>query len=74
MNKIFIYARAFVNKDFVHDDVSVSAVFFVSFPKYPKIDGNDKKLSGLFLEFTLFLATQTNSKSGENVSQIIEPE
>ena len=74
MNKIFIYARAFVNKDFVHDDVSVSAVFFVSFPKYPKIDGNDKKLSGLFLEFTLVLATQTNSKSGENVSQIIEPE
>ena len=43
MNKIFIYARAFVNEDFVHDDVSVSAVFFVSFPKYPKIDGNDKK-------------------------------
>ena len=47
---------------------------FVSFPKYPKIDGNDKKLSRLFLEFSFVLATQTNSKSGEDVSQIIEPE
>ena len=49
-----------------------SAVFFVSFPKYPKIDGHDKKLSTLFLEFSFVLATQTNSKSGEDVSQIIE--
>ena len=54
MNKIFIYARAFVNEDFVHDDVSVSAVFFVSFPKYPKIDGNDKKLSRLFWNLASF--------------------
>ena len=49
-----------------------SAVFFVSFPKYPKIDGNDEKLSSIFgIEL---LATQTNSKSGEDVLQIIEPE
>ena len=46
-----------------------SAVFFVSFSKYPKIDGHDKKLSKLFLEFSFVLATQTNSKSGEDVSQ-----
>ena len=48
MNKIFIYARPCVNKDFVHDDV-----FFVSFPKYPKIDGNEKKLSRLFFGIEL---------------------
>ena len=68
MNKIFIYARPCVN------NITCSAVFFVPFPKYPKIDGNDKKLSRLFLEFSFVLATQTNSKSGEDVSQIIEPE
>ena len=51
-------------------------MFFVAFPKYvfPKNDGNDKRLSRLFLEFSFVLATQTNSKSGEDVSQIIEPE
>ena len=54
--------------------MTCSAVFFVPFPKYPKIDGNDKKLSRLFLEFSFVLATQSNSKSGEDVSQIIEPE
>ena len=66
--KIFIYARPCVNK------MTCSSVFFVPFPKYPKIDGNDKKLSRLFLEFSFVLATQSNSKSGEDVSQIIEPE
>ena len=59
MNKIFIYARPCVNK------MTCSAVFFVPFPKYPKIDGNDKKLSRLFLEFSFVLATQSNSKSGD---------
>ena len=59
MNKIFIYARLCVNK------MTCSAVFFVPFPKYPKIDGNDKKLSRLFLEFSFVLATQSNSKSGD---------
>ena len=54
--------------------MTCSAVFFVSFLKYPKNDDNDKKLSRLFLEFTFVLATQTNSKSGEDVSQIIEPD
>ena len=54
--------------------MTCSAVFFVAFHKYPKIDGNDKKLSRLFLEFSSVLATQSNSKSGENVLQIIEPE
>ena len=68
MNKIFIYARPRVNK------MTCSAVFFVPFPKYPKIDGNGKKISRLFLEFSFVLATQINSKSGEDVSQIIEPE
>ena len=51
--------------------MTCSAVFFVSFPKYPKIDGNDEKLSRVFLKFSFVLATQTNSKSGEDVSQII---
>ena len=50
------------------------AVFFVTFSKYPKIDGNDEKLSRFVLEFSFALATQTNSKSGEDVSQLIEPE
>ena len=59
MNKIFIYARPCVNK------MTCSAVFFVPFPKYPKIDGNGKKLSRLFLEFSFVLATQSNSKSGD---------
>ena len=40
--------------------------------KYPKIDGNDEKLASIFgIER---LATQTNSKSGGDVSQMIEPE
>ena len=68
MNKIFIYARTCVNK------MTCSAVFFVSFPKYPKIDGNDEKRSRQLLEFSFVLATPANSKSGEDVSQIIEPE
>ena len=71
MNKILIYARPCVNNLLM---MTCSAVFFVSFPKYPKIDGNDKKLSRLFLEFSFVLATQSNSKSGENVLLIIEPE
>ena len=73
MNKIFIYARRCVNKDFFQDDVfsCVSRLFILS-TKYQKIDGNDGKLSRFF--GTELLATQTNSKSGENVSQIIEPE
>ena len=33
-----------------------------------------KKLSRIFFKFSFVLATQTNSKSGEDVSQIIEPE
>ena len=68
MNKIFIYARPCVNK------ITCSAVFFVSFPKYPTIDGNDENRSRIFLELSFILATQANSKSGEDVSQIIEPE
>ena len=68
MNEIFIYTRACVNK------MTSSAVFFFSFPKCPKIDVNDKRLSRLFLELSFVLATQTNRKSGEDVSQIIEPE
>ena len=59
MNKFFIYARPCVNKDFVHDDV-FSCVFRL-FSWYPKIDGNAKKLSRLFWEFSFVLATQTNS-------------
>ena len=73
MNKNFINARLSVNKDFFHDDV-FSCVFhpFILTTKYPKIYGKDEKLSGSFgIEL---LATQTNSKSGEDVSQIIEPE
>ena len=71
MNKILIYARPCVNNLLM---MTCSAVFFVSFPKYPKIDGNDKKLSRLFSEFSFVLANKTNSKSGEDVSQIIESE
>ena len=66
MNKFFIYARPCVNKDFFHDDVF--SCVFVSFPEYPKIDGNDEKLSRVFLKFSFVLATQTNSKSGKDVS------
>ena len=73
MNKIFIYARPYVNKIFFFI-MTCSAVFFVSFPKYPKLDGNDEKLSTLFLEFSFVLPTQSNSKSGEHVSPIIESE
>ena len=50
------------------------AVFFFSFPKYPKIDGSDNKLSRVVLEFSFVLANKTNSKSKEDVSQIIESE
>ena len=64
MNKFFIYARPCINEDFFFM-MACSAVFFVSFPKYSKMDGNDEKLS------SVFLATQTNRKSGEDVSQII---
>ena len=73
MNKIFIYARRCVNKGFFQDDV-FSCVFrlFILSTKYPKIDGIDEKVSRFF--GTELLATQTNSKSGEDVSQIIEPE
>ena len=35
--------------------MTCSAVFFVSFPKYQKIDGHDKKLSWVFLEFSFIL-------------------
>ena len=69
MNKLFLYARPCVNKDFFV--MTCSAVFFVSFPKNPKIDGNDEKLSRVLLKISFVLATQTNSKSGEDVSQII---
>ena len=72
MNKIFIYASLCVNKDFFHDDM-FSCVFRL-FSKYSKIDGNDEKISRFFWEFSFVLATQTNSKSGEDVSQITEPE
>ena len=68
-NKIFIYARPCVNKDFVHDDV-FSCVF-------RPVDGNEKKnFLDFFLEFSFVLATQTqtNTKSGGDVSQIIESE
>ena len=53
--------------------MTCSALFFVSYPKYyPKIDENDEKLSSIF--GILLLATQTNSNSREDVSQVIEPE
>ena len=69
MSKIFIYALPCVKKLFVLVKIlfmmTCSAVFFVSFLKYPKIDGKDKKFSRLFLEFNFILATQTNSKSGK---------
>ena len=75
MNKIFnlFYARPCVNKDFFHDDVfsCIFRVLIVS-TKHPKIYGNEENLSSIFgIEL---LTTQTNSKSGEDVSQIIEPE
>ena len=49
MNKIFIYARSCVNKDFFM--MTCSALFFDSSPintKYPKLDGNDEKRSSIF--------------------------
>lgn len=68
MNKIFIDASLYINKDFVHDDV-FSCLFrlFILSAKYPKIEDNDENLSSIFgIEP---LATQTNSKSGEDVSR-----
>ena len=69
MNKIF----NLLNKDFFHDDVFICVFrLLIVSTKYPKIYGNDENLSSIFgIEL---LATQTNSKSGEDVSQIIEPE
>ena len=53
--------------------MTCSALFFVSYFKYhPKIDENDEKLCSIF--GILLLATQTNSNSREDVSQVIEPE
>ena len=73
MNKTFIYARPCVNKNFFPDDM-FNCVFrlFILSTKYPKMYSNNKKLSSIFgIEL---LATQTNSKSDEDVSQIIELE
>ena len=73
MNKTFIYARPCANKNFFPDNM-FSCVFrlFILSTKYPKIYSNNKKHSSIFgIEL---LAFQTNSKSGEDVSQIIEPE
>ena len=47
MNKIFIYARPCVNKDFFPDVQLCLSSLFLSI-KYPKIDGNDEKLSSIF--------------------------
>ena len=47
-------------------------MFFVSFSKYPKIEGNDKDIVDFFFEFSFVLANKTNSKRGEDVSQIVE--
>ena len=66
MNKIFIYARPCVNKEFFHDDVSqlcFSSLFLSA-----------QKRSRLVLEFSFVLANKTNSKGGEDVSQIMESE
>ena len=72
MNNFLICARPCVNKDIFYDEV-LSCVFR-HFPKYPKMEGNDEKLSRFVLEFSFVLATQTNSKSGEDVSPLIELE
>ena len=53
--------------------ITCSAVFSSLFLKYQKIDGNDEKRSRFFWKFSFVLATQTNSKSDEDVSQKIEP-
>ena len=72
MNKFFIYESPCLNKYFFHDNVF--SCVLVSFPKYQKIDGNDEKRSRFFWKFSFVLATQTNSKSDEDVSQKTEPE
>ena len=49
MNKIFIYARPCVNKDFFswwRVQLCFSSLFLST--KYPKFDGNDKKLFSIF--------------------------
>ena len=73
MNKFFIYARPCVNKDFCHDDV-FSCVFSSLFLSTQESTAMMKKLSRFFFKFSFVLATQTNSKSGEDVSPLIEPE
>ena len=72
MNKIFIYARPWVNNDFVHDDVF--SCFSFLFLSTQKSTAMIKNFLGFFLEFSFVLSTHSNSKSGEDVSQIIEPE
>ena len=60
MNKIFIYARACVKKDFVHYDVF--SCFLVS-AKYPKIDGNEARVAlgyRLMQFLRIFRALQTS--------------
>ena len=54
--------------------MTCSAVFssLILSTKYSKIDSNNEKQSRIFgIEL---LASKSNSKSGENVLQIIEPE
>ena len=64
MNEIFIYARPCVNK------MTCSAVFSSLFLSTQKSTAMIKKLSRYFLEYSFVLVTQSNSKSGEDVSQI----
>ena len=70
MNKIFIYACPYVNKDFFSGRVQLC--FSSLFLGTQKSTGNDEKFY-IFLEFSFVLATQTNRKSGKDVSPIIEP-
>ena len=65
MNKIVIYARPCANKDFFHDD-ELSCVFrllsYTVTTKYPKINGNDEKLSRFFWNLAFIRSNQQQKR------------
>ena len=72
MNKIFIDAHPCIDK--ILFMMTCQLRFLSLFLSTQKSTAMRKNFLGSFLEFSVVLATQTNSKSGEDVFQIIEPD